>query len=73
MHLNDFIEDEDATYDELALDLLNLPQEGFSEVFSLTCLHSNLEELERYIEFAQMAIHQYDNTEKWRVEAGRTN
>ena len=71
MYLDDFNNNEDASYDELALELLKLETEGFEEVFAMITLHSNLGELEKYIEYAEMAMHQYDNTGNWRGEAGR--
>lgn len=71
MYLEDFIGNEDATYDDLALELLDLENDAFKDLLSLIILHSDLEEIESYIEIAEMGIHQYDNTENFRLEAGR--
>ena len=73
MYLEDFNNNEDATYDELAIELLNLDNDAFGDLFSSLALHSDLGELEKYIELAERAIQEYTHTSKFRREAGRGN
>jgi len=71
VYLKDFIEDDQASYAELALELMDLDNHAIEDLFATICLHSDLTELEDYGATVEMAIHQYDNTANYRRDAGR--
>jgi len=67
--LEDF-EKSGATYDDLALALFKLKDNGIDEVVSLLLMHSGLGRLTDYAEAIEVIIRDYDHLEKWREEAG---
>jgi len=70
VYLEDFTNNEDATYEELAIEIM-ADEELLGELMIQIFLHSDLQELEEYGASVEMTLHQYDNLHNWRAKAGR--
>lgn len=69
-YIENFKYNEDATYNDLALELLDLPENGVDEIITQLLMHSGLGRLEYYDMLIQNVIKNYDNLKEWRDEAG---
>lgn len=56
--------------DEIAVRLLELPENGVDEIIVQLFMHSGLGRLEYYDMMLNKVIREYDNLKEWRDEAG---
>ena len=70
MKLLDQFNKSEASYDDLALALLDMDENGVDEVLNLLFMHSGLGRLTFYEMLIQNVIRDYDHLEDWRDEAG---
>jgi len=67
--LNELLKD-DVSYDEIALALFKLPEDGIDAVLELVLMHSGIDRLNRTTEAVETVLIKYDLLRKWRDDAG---
>ena len=69
-YLKGFDQDDRVSYDDLAMELFELDQNGLDEVFTLVAMRSGLGRLEFFDMVIQNSIRYYDHQRKNRDEVG---
>jgi len=68
--LKDFMDDDEATYDDLVRELFALEEDGIDDIITLIFMRSGLGRLEFYDMILNNIIRDYDNLKEWRDEVG---
>ena len=69
-YLKDFMEDDNATLDALAVEMFHLGEGDFKDLMHMLAMRSGLEKLEYLEEISKSTIANYQNLGEWRDEVG---